>query len=104
MFQGASLEMDFPFTAYAAANVLFPIMALFLLIRFAESEAYIPLYITGKVIFVLTFALWLVFLGVRSGGVPFRWSWAVFFLITDLAGAAGAAALKLKSQGDLQCE
>jgi hypothetical protein len=99
MFQGASMEMEFPFTAYIAANILFPLMAFFLLIRFAESLPYIPLFITGKAIFILVFAVWTAFLGARSGGIPYRWTWAFFLFITDLASIANAAMLKPKSQG-----
>jgi hypothetical protein len=48
----------FPSPAYMTPNALFPLMALFLWVRRGEFEAYLPLYLAGKVITVIAFYAW----------------------------------------------
>jgi hypothetical protein len=43
-----------PWLAFASPGALFPLMALFLWIDFRRYQAYIPLYIAGKCIGILT--------------------------------------------------
>jgi hypothetical protein len=48
----------FPILVYAVPNALFPLMSFFLLIRLEASRAYIPLYMTGKILSISVMALW----------------------------------------------
>ena len=48
----------FPHLVYLTPNALFPLMALFLLIRLPDFKSYLPLYLAGKIIAVITFYVW----------------------------------------------
>jgi hypothetical protein len=81
---------------YAAPGALFPLMAFFLLIRPGESTAFVPLYITGKVISAATIAGWALFAFIRLGGFP-PFMLLFFFLgAADLTTIAGTALLNLR--------
>ena len=95
-FIGASADLEgfeaanglrFPYMVYAAPNALFPLMSLFLLIRLAESKAFIPLYISGKAITAAALTVWIVMNGERRE----LFLWAFFLGAADIAAAAGAA-------------
>jgi hypothetical protein len=61
----------FPFLVYVTPNALFPLMALFLWVRPGAFGAYAPLYLAGKVIAVIAFYAWGVFVFVPVLGLPF---------------------------------
>ena len=50
-----------PYPVYMSSNALFPIMALFMWLRFEEYRNYIALFIAGKVIAMVSFFVWEVF-------------------------------------------
>jgi hypothetical protein len=56
--EGAAKGGVFPFLAYVTPNALFPLMALFLWVGIGEFEAYLPLYLAGKIIAVIAFYAW----------------------------------------------
>ncbi|MDR2144230.1 MAG: hypothetical protein LBP29_07665 [Treponema sp.] len=95
MFQGTPDGMRFPYIIYAAPNALFPLMAFFLLIRPAESAAFVPLYITGKIISMAALAGWVLFAFLKLRSLPpFI---LLFFCLgaADITAAAGTALLNL---------
>lgn len=94
MFQTVLESAAFPFMAYAAPNALFPLMSFFLLIRFAESRAFVPLYITGKLISAAALAAWTAAAGLRQGSVSLLMLWSSFWGAADIATAAGAALIQ----------
>lgn len=94
MFQTVLESAVFPFMAYAAPNALFPLMSFFLLVRFAESRAFIPLYITGKLISAAALAAWTAAAGLRQGSVSLLMLWSSFWGAADIATAAGAALIQ----------
>jgi hypothetical protein len=98
MFQGLP-EVSFPYIAFIAPNALFPLMSLFLLIRFGESKAFIPLYISGKVISAAALAGWIVSTVLRLKGFPPFMRWSFFLCTADLASVAGAVLLGLDGIG-----
>jgi hypothetical protein len=77
---------------YAAPNALFPLMSLFLLIRFEVSKIYIPLYMTGKLIALVCAALWVIF-NLRIAGLHRSLFWA-FIGAADVGSLAGMTLLK----------
>jgi hypothetical protein len=99
MFQGAPGGLSFPYMVYAAPNALFPLMSLFLLIRPGESTAFIPLYMTGKVISVTALAGWALFAFLKLKSFP-PFMLLFFFLgAADLTTVAGMALLNLALGG-----
>ncbi|MCL2319010.1 MAG: hypothetical protein FWC45_02915 [Treponema sp.] len=48
----------FPYLVYLSANALFPLMALFVWLRIEEYKNYLPLYLAGKIIGVVSFYAW----------------------------------------------
>jgi hypothetical protein len=92
MFQGAP-AWRFPYMVYAAPNALFPLMSLFLLLRFAESRAFLPLYMTGKLISVAALAGWMVAV-IIEGRNLYAARWSLFLGAADLASAVGAILLR----------
>ncbi|MDR2072923.1 MAG: hypothetical protein LBP60_05785 [Spirochaetaceae bacterium] len=65
MFRG--VDQTFPYMTLAAPNALFPLMSFFLLFRFEISRPYLPLYISGKTLGLLSILLWLFFLFSQAG-------------------------------------
>lgn len=51
----------FPYLVYVVPNALFPLMGFFLLIRPQEYKAYIPLYLAGKIIVIVSIFGWTIF-------------------------------------------
>ncbi|MDR2768099.1 MAG: hypothetical protein LBB82_07215 [Treponema sp.] len=97
MFQGAPDGLRFPYMVYAAPNALFSIMSFFLLIRSGESKAFVPLYITGKVISVTALVSWALFAFLKLRGFP-PFMLLLFFLgAADLTTVAGTALLNAAS-------
>jgi hypothetical protein len=93
MFQGAPDGLRFPYVVYAAPNALFPLMSFFLLIRPGESKAFVPLYMTGKVISVAALVSWALFAFLKLRGFP-PFMLLLFFLgVADLTTVAGTALL-----------
>ncbi|MDR1388533.1 MAG: hypothetical protein LBJ31_00960 [Treponema sp.] len=79
-----------PLLMYAAPNALFPLMSLFLLIRFEASKQYIPLYATGKLVVLACVVVWL-FFDLHLAGMRRPLFWA-FIGAADL-GSLGVMAL-----------
>ena len=48
----------FPHVVFLSANVMFPLMTLFLWLGLEEHKSYIPLYIAGKIIGAVSFYAW----------------------------------------------
>jgi hypothetical protein len=102
---------SFPWMMYAAPNALFPLMSFFLLIRFEISKAYIPLYISGKILSLLCMFLWMGFSLYRQFPPPpeeawafqrlaeafldilYRMGWAFFLGAADLGSVLGMTLL-----------
>jgi len=93
---------SFPYLVYLSANALFPLMTLFLWLRLEEYRNYLPLYIAGKIITVVSFYAWeflsshelsetdyLVRTMVLLGG-------SVFISLADILSGWGAWTLKNK--------
>jgi hypothetical protein len=100
MFQGAPDGLRFPYMMYASPNALFPLMSLFLLIRSAQSKAFVPLYMTGKVISVAALGGWAFFAFLKLRGLP-PFMLLLFFLgAADLTTVAGTALLNFASRAD----
>jgi hypothetical protein len=57
----------FPWLVYAAPNVLFTLMALFLWLNLSRYGAYLPLFLAGKIIGLFSILGWSVFMrGIRA--------------------------------------
>ena len=56
--EGATQIGNFPYIAYLTPNALFPLMALFFFISLAEYRIFLPLYLAGKTIMLITFYVW----------------------------------------------
>jgi hypothetical protein len=95
MFQGAPDGIRFPYILYAAPNALFPLLSFFLLIRPGESAAFIPLYITGKIISTAALAGWIFSVFLKLNGLPPLL--LLFFCLgaADTTAAAGTALLNV---------
>jgi hypothetical protein len=94
MFQGNPGVSPLPYMLYAAPNALFPLMTLFLLIRLEESLAFVPLYITGKLISLAALLGWLFFSIRELGGLSGSMIWALFLCAADFGTVMGMALLK----------
>ena len=59
-----------PYSVYMSSNALFPIMALFMWLRFDEYRNYFALFIAGKIIAMVSFFVWEVFsfIGLMESG------------------------------------
>ena len=90
-------SIHLPLVMYASPNALFPLMSLFLLIRFDVSGAYIPLYITGKILAMLCLAVWMFFALEYIFGAD-KIMWAVFLCAADLGTIMGMATQKINRQ------
>jgi hypothetical protein len=97
MFQGAPDGLRFPYMLYAAPNALFPLMSLFLLIRPGESRAFVPLYMTGKLVSVAALAGWALFAFLKLRGFPPVMLLLFFLGAADLTTTAGTALLNAAS-------
>ncbi|MDR1210666.1 MAG: hypothetical protein LBK40_00385, partial [Spirochaetaceae bacterium] len=58
---GNTLAGAFPYIVYAAPNCLFPLMALFIVLRAGEYRVFLPLYMAGKAVGVMALIGWLGF-------------------------------------------
>ncbi|MDR0474971.1 MAG: hypothetical protein LBH43_15015 [Treponema sp.] len=56
--EGALHGRLFPYLVYLTPNALFPLMALFVFIGIREFKNYLPLYLAGKLIMLVTFYVW----------------------------------------------
>ena len=59
--EGGTIGAFFPYIVYISSNALFPLMALFVWLRPKEYRNYIPLYMAGKIIGVVSFYAWAIF-------------------------------------------
>ena len=84
---------NLPFIMYVSPNALFPLMSLFLLIRFTASRAYIPLYMVGKSLCLICAIIWLLFtLKQKHNIFSPEILWVVFVSAADLGTVMGMAA------------
>ncbi|MDR2182092.1 MAG: hypothetical protein LBN92_05365, partial [Treponema sp.] len=88
----AGITASFPFLMYTAPNALFPLMSLFLLIRFEASRLYIPLYVTGKLIVLVCAAAWLL-VNLRIAAAQRLLFWT-FAALADFGSLLGVVLLK----------
>jgi hypothetical protein len=100
MFQGVPDGIRFPYMVYAAPGALFPLMAFFLLIRPGESRAFVPLYMTGKVISAAALAGWAFFAFAKLHGFLPVMRLFSFLGAADLTTVAGTALLNFTSRAD----
>jgi hypothetical protein len=91
MFQGSN---NLPHMMYAASQALFPLMSFFLLIRFDFSRAYMPLYITGKILCLLCILLWILFTFQRIREIPRFVTWSFFIGAADFGTITGMVLLQ----------
>ncbi|MDR1948296.1 MAG: hypothetical protein LBQ38_02785 [Spirochaetaceae bacterium] len=96
--EAAEAGRAFPILVYAAPNALFPLMALFLWLRFPDHEAYLSLYAAGKVIAVAAGLGWLFLAmpGVEQDQLR-RYvvgAWIIFLSIADTLSLAGCLLIR----------
>jgi hypothetical protein len=82
---------NFPFLLFVAPNALFSLISLFIFTHPESTEAYKPLYITGKSLSVLCMALW--FLDQMSFPMVNFILWTGIIGIADISTIAGMAVL-----------
>jgi hypothetical protein len=104
MFQGltqSAMSISFPFLVYAAPNALFPLMSFFLMIRFETSKAYIPLYMTGKIIALSAAVMWFFFIFTRVRELP-RTALPAFVLgIADIGSLLGMTLFRNRGNSEV---
>ena len=62
IMEGSSVNAAFPpYVVYLSANALFPLLALFVWLKPEEYRNYLPLYLAGKVIGIVSFYAWEIF-------------------------------------------
>ncbi|MDR2403772.1 MAG: hypothetical protein LBD78_07045 [Spirochaetaceae bacterium] len=88
----------FPLLVYTAPNALFPLMTLFLWLRFSAYNPYITLYIAGKIVIVASGLGWLFFVlpGIDRDQIGRYISglWVLFLIITDTLSVMGCFLLR----------
>jgi hypothetical protein len=88
----------FPYLPYAAPNVLFPLMTLFLWADPETHRAYFPLYMAGKTVGIGAFIGWAVFslssiTVIDNSFFVTALGLAVFLVLADIGAILGARAL-----------
>ncbi|MCL1991710.1 MAG: hypothetical protein FWG66_02040 [Spirochaetes bacterium] len=74
-----------PWLLFAAPNMLFPLMALFLWLDFFKYEAYVPLFIVGKFVCIFSTISWLLVSAIGSTTFwPGTRAFELVFLGSDL--------------------
>ncbi|MDR2069590.1 MAG: hypothetical protein LBP71_06950 [Spirochaetaceae bacterium] len=94
----------FPYLAYAVPQALFPLMTLFIWLRYPAYESYIFLYIAGKTIGIVSVFAWivssfqniLISIAANTGGTPVILGSALLLAATDALSIWGGAVLKKK--------
>jgi len=95
----------FPHVVYLSSNALFPLMALFVWLRREEYRNYLPLYIAGKIVALVSFYAWEIVTFREYVGMGFTVKdlflfWAsVFISLMDILSVWGAWTIKNKSRG-----
>jgi len=106
MGNGLSVR-GFPYLVYLSSNALFPLMVLFVWLKPDEYFSYLSLYVSGKIIALVTFYLWQIF---SSQGFweaenlvmsTFLLWGSVIVGLTDMLSLLGAWTLKNKIRRDL---
>ena len=94
----------FPYLVYLSSNALFPLMVLFVWLRPAEYRNYLSLYITGKIVALVSFYAWQFFSFREFPGeenvvlsVVLFWG-SVSVSLADILSLWGAWVLKNKSR------
>lgn len=90
----------FPYLLFAAPNALFPLMSLFVWLRFSDYRAYIGLYVAGKGIVLAAALGWLLFSPRESSPLSFITGWERLSIVIGLglllladAGSIGGTVL-----------
>jgi len=92
----------FPYLVYLSANALFPLMALFVLLRPEEYRNYLTLYMAGKIIAAVSFYAWGYFSSREFPGMDnivrslTLLGGSVFISLADILSVGGAWMLKNK--------
>ena len=101
-FEGSAGGQIFPYMVYLSSNALFPLMALFVLIKPEEYHNYLPLYMAGKVIGAVLFFVWEFYLAQLLTGMEnnarnlFFLGGSAFLSLTDIFSVCVAWTLKNK--------
>ena len=95
----------FPYVVYLSSNALFPLMTLFVWLKREEYRNYLPLYIAGKIVALVSFYAWEFFTFREFAGMGFTlkdlfifWG-SVFISLLDILSVWGAWTIKNKSRG-----
>lgn len=93
----------FPYLVYVVPNALFPLMGFFLLIRPREYKAFIPLYLAGKTIVIVSVFGWTVFSfkniftsAVSTGEFITLLGFVLGLTVLDMGSLLGSSLLKSK--------
>ena len=93
----------FPYLVYLSANALFPLMTLFLWLKLEEYRNYLPLYMAGKIIGVVSFYAWEFFSPRELGGTEnlvrsmVLLGGSIFISLADILAVWGALTLRNKT-------
>jgi len=100
---GSAMESSvsvFPYFVYLSANALFPLMALFVWLKPEGYRNYLPLYMAGKIIGVVSFYTWEIFssrqfLGTGNAAIGLIFLGGTAFLsLADVLSVWGAWTLR----------
>ena len=92
----------FPYIVYLSSNALFPLMSLFVRLRPQEYRNYLPLYMAGKIIAVVSFYAWMLLVPREifgMGNVVLNIALlgtSIFINLADILSVWGAWTLKSK--------
>ena len=95
----------FPHVVYLSSNALFPLMAMFVWLRREEYRIYLPLYMAGKVVALVSFYVWEFFTFSDFPGTGlvlkdlFLFWGSVFISLMDILSVWGAWMIKNKCRG-----
>ena len=94
----------FPYLVYLSANAMFPLITLFIWLRPGEYRNYISLYLAGKIIGVVSFYAWEIFVSREFPGLEnivkslvLFWG-SIFISLADILSIGGAWILKKVSR------
>ena len=94
-----------PYVVYLSANSLFPLMALFVWLRRELYLNYLPLYMAGKIVALVSFYAWEIFTFRQFSGAElavrdlFIFWGSVFISLADILSIWGAWTIKNKGRG-----
>ncbi|MDR2393893.1 MAG: hypothetical protein LBD93_07045 [Treponema sp.] len=91
----------FPYVVYVVPNALFPLMTYFLWIRLSLYRSYIPLYIAGKTITLVSLMGWVFFsfqgiIAALNRGTRGILGFTLLLIVADIFSVLGGALLQTK--------